>query len=105
MNTTTFATVTEANAFAATVLVSSGGKSHLPTFGPDQHADGCTNTGTVRVALCGCTKRYSITAAGSACGSLSRVSKIHQGRYASHAGGFINRDGALPTCTKCAKHA
>ena len=105
MNTTTFTTVTEAKAFAATVLVSSGGKTHLPTFGDDQHADGCTNTGIVRVALCGCTKRYSISPSTSSCGSLARVSRMHQDRYASHAGGFIARNGAMPTCTKCAKYA
>jgi hypothetical protein len=103
--TATFATIEEANAFAATVLVTSGGKTHIATFGPDRHADDCANTGTVRVALCGCTKRYTITAAESACGSLSRVSKIQAGRYASHSGGFIPRDGAMPTCTKCSKNA
>lgn len=102
MTTTTFPTIADAQAFAATVLVTSGGQTHLPTFGADHHAEDCAST--VRVALCGCTKRYSITASHSACGSLSRVSRIHD-RYASHSGGFIARDGALPTCTKCAKYA
>jgi hypothetical protein len=101
--TATFATIAEAADFAATVLVTSGGKTHLPTFGADRHADDCTST--VRPALCGCAKRYTITAAESACGSLSQVSKVHAGRYATHAGGFTPRGGALPTCSKCAKYA
>jgi hypothetical protein len=103
MTTNIFPTISEANAFASTVLVTSGGKTHLPTFGANHHAENCDSTG--RVALCGCSKRYSITATESACGSLSRVSKVHTNRFASHAGGFTARDGALPTCTKCAKHA
>ena len=101
--TTTYATLAEANAFAATVLVTSGGRTHLPAFGADHHAEGCA--GSVRVALCGCAKRYTITATESACGSLSRVSKVHAGRFASHGGGFVARDDATPTCTKCAKYA
>ena len=103
MTTNIFTTNAEANAFAATVLVTSGGKTHLPAFRVERHAEDCDST--VRATLCGCSKRYSITATESACGSLSRVSKVHANRFASHAGGLTPRDGAMPTCTKCAKYA
>jgi hypothetical protein len=102
MATTGFATVEEAFAFAATVLVTSGGKTHLAGGITKRHADGCDSG--LRVHACTCVKSFSVNAADSACGALSRVSRVHQTRYASNVGAFIARNDALPSCAKCAKY-